>query len=840
MAQIALNYSAAQINAAIAKITTLVSVIEGNIVQLYDGTTAIYPRTKAEAVFFNNDTSQTLDAELTTVKSDIVSVQKEAHPTIRIEDIPADNSTTAVYLTNGTLATFGKWAKGKLRTLSGIRTITGRVYSYNSGGIIIQPIVYFDSNKEFIGVYPNTVTGVNIALNIDTSVEGYEIPSNAAYFLMQSTTNTSVVSESNNSYLDADISLFGHLDDLNERIDDLDERIIDDLDELNTQKQDKTCTINLYNVPLDNSRTEVYLANGTLATFGSWAKGEFIKINNDSNKVYKGQVLTFNTGGVNISPLVYFDENLKKIGYYPNTVTGSNLVLNIDTSVEGYEVPSNAVYMCIQSNTNPNVNISTKHIDAILSVEVALELAFYPTTKEKEDKYPEYELMTPKIVYNVGNDLTINKCGLVRNFASVLYLDNYLPLSITQEPNIRFDNNTTRLNISCYQKPRPYHGVDGTVDSPALNTDTNGDIQSLMTETVSYKINGNIKNGSQHSVINRSVLNSATEGQSVRILCVGDSVTYGQNAYFYGDNERANYTQLLELMFLHDKFQNNNSGFELITLGNVRYSRTYKDLNGNNQTLFSYNDGYPGATITSGFFESSYYYLNNECSLENWLTRFRTRDNQGRQLYYDANKSESGTGGNYGYYEDGTLSEFRIGTNISNVKSKSVCEPTHVFLFHSSNAAVTLEQYTRFISIIHDTCPNAYIGIGVPHIAGTFFPSLYPNYSKVEFWNTYMADLNHYAINHLNTQKVLDTITTQEYENNKVFVLPTYYITPAAKAIPMMEINEPYRDFIDGDCTYIAKGQEPDVHVGSIAHSAYAYQLYSWIKYTYILENQNQ
>ena len=67
MAQIALNYSVAQINAAIAKITTLVSVIEGNIVQLYDGTTAIYPRTKAEAVFFYNDISKTLDQQFSQI-----------------------------------------------------------------------------------------------------------------------------------------------------------------------------------------------------------------------------------------------------------------------------------------------------------------------------------------------------------------------------------------------------------------------------------------------------------------------------------------------------------------------------------------------------------------------------------------------------------------------------------------------------------------------------------------------------------------------------------------------------------------------------------------------------
>ena len=86
MATKQLSYTAAQIDAAIAKVNSLITYISGAIVQLYDGSTAIYPRTKAEAVFFNNDTSQTLDAELTTVKSDIVSVQKEA-----VYDVSAHN-----------------------------------------------------------------------------------------------------------------------------------------------------------------------------------------------------------------------------------------------------------------------------------------------------------------------------------------------------------------------------------------------------------------------------------------------------------------------------------------------------------------------------------------------------------------------------------------------------------------------------------------------------------------------------------------------------------------------------------------------------------------------------
>lgn len=90
MAQIALNYSAAQINAAIAKINSLVSVIEGSIVQLYDGSTAIYPRTKAEAVFFDNDPSKTLDQQFSQLEQEI----EETNEKIICSTGIIDNGTT--------------------------------------------------------------------------------------------------------------------------------------------------------------------------------------------------------------------------------------------------------------------------------------------------------------------------------------------------------------------------------------------------------------------------------------------------------------------------------------------------------------------------------------------------------------------------------------------------------------------------------------------------------------------------------------------------------------------------------------------------------------------------
>lgn len=85
MAQIALSYSAAQVDAAIAKINSLVSVIKDNIVQLYNGSTAIYPLTKAEAVFFDGDTSKTLDEQFSQLEQEVK--QTNLINTSRVEEL---------------------------------------------------------------------------------------------------------------------------------------------------------------------------------------------------------------------------------------------------------------------------------------------------------------------------------------------------------------------------------------------------------------------------------------------------------------------------------------------------------------------------------------------------------------------------------------------------------------------------------------------------------------------------------------------------------------------------------------------------------------------------------
>ena len=125
--------------------------------------------------------------------------------------------------------------------------------------------------------------------------------------------------------------------------------------------------------------------------------------------------------------------------------------------------------------------------------------------------------------------------------------------------------------------------------------------------------------------------------------------------------------------------------------------------------------------------------------------------------------------------------------------------------------------------------PDSIIGLGTPHVAGTYFPSKYPQYKDAAIWKYDQT----YNTRQVTTARVLlNYFDNSTYESDNVFVLPTMWVTPAAEAFSVMEINDPYSDITPGGNRYVPVGQRADVHVGSKAQAAYAYQLYSWIKWT--------
>lgn len=437
---------------------------------------------------------------------------------------------------------------------------------------------------------------------------------------------------------------------------------------------------------------------------------------------------------------------------------------------------------------------------------------------------PLLDLLFPATLYNVANDIDYKVSGqtytgprvaLTRNFSAVLHIDNFIPYT-DKEPSIRFGNGSIRKIVPAYSPVI----TAGAIENPNLNGG-----QNIYEETVSYSVNGNQPAKQERTLINRSVLNSASKDKTPTILIIGDSVSFGQDAYFPDNNAKWNYTMILNRMFAGDKQQNGGAGYGFRTVGTISYT----DIDGQK----TFNEAYSGTTLqgTGLFNNPKFLDSSGAFSFANWLLKYRTCNANGQRLYFDANRSTAGTAGtnNKGYLEDGSDSGLLIGSTISNTLSIDVYEPTHVFCFHCSNGAISKADYDLFITRVRNTFPAAVIGLGTPHVAGTYFPSHYPDVYRPAIWE-YDQTYNNRQV--ATARVLLANYCNTAAENNKVFVLPTMWVTPAAHAFSCITINEPWRDIIDGDDLLMPVGQRVDVHVGSKAQAAYAQQIYAWLKWT--------
>jgi hypothetical protein len=125
-------------------------------------------------------------------------------------------------------------------------------------------------------------------------------------------------------------------------------------------------------------------------------------------------------------------------------------------------------------------------------------------------------------------------------------------------------------------------------------------------------------------------------------------------------------------------------------------------------------------------------------SILKYIERYRTLDDDGNQLYFDANQATTGTAGtNKGYYADGSESNYYIGTKITDVLCGEVCMPTFIACGMGSNDKAGLtttggwsmiegweDMYNTEICEMLDRCcadcPNAKVGGALPRRGGVF------------------------------------------------------------------------------------------------------------------------
>ena len=712
-----------------------------------------------------------------------------------------ENTENLCYFTNGTTYKGSSWTSGEKQPVEKFHILQGKMLCYRN----MPAVVFFDIEDKMCGYAGNSTDSETSVVNYDTSKEG-GIPVGAVSFQLQGMNTPEEIAKG------------------------VAKRIVSDKNEIAEVKN----AVNLFKDALDNPFVKnnvsipllatpltedraVYSTRGEVVLYGFWGRTDLISV--PPHLILKGSVRAFKE---KVPPIVFFDKDYDFISAID--APGENVFVDIDTSRPEQKIPDNAAYFLIQTV----VGEKNSKLDAVVNLyqqaeEYLIKRVPVPAQEKGGAKstYPDAQLLAPRTIYTVANDaVKAELTGYSPNtYTPALYLDNFFT-GLKEEPkNVFFGNGTRKMLF-------PFKSGDyATYESTKLFDGT----KKVLEEEVKYSVVGNTKEEQQQFTIkNRQCLNSPSKDKHMALLCIGDSITYGQNAYFFDRGQRACYPMLVREMGYKDYLDSGKTGYEIRTIGTFSHKRKMS-YSGKEYELTTYHEGRQADSLQN-FMSNGYWHdESGNFSFKAYLKRYRTCDDNGNRLYVDKNKgTRKGYGEITGYLENGENSGFKIGGEILDTTVHDVYKPTHVFLFMGTNGQYSQEELDKFIAGIRTAGEDIVIGVGCPHYAGTYFPSDYPNFIDCEHWT--LGESPQQIV----LQKMLNGLDASAYEAKGVYFIDTFWTNPAAYATPCAPINEPASAFA-GDATfkiYRPFGQGANVHVSSYAHAAYAYQVYSWIKWT--------
>lgn len=558
----------------------------------------------------------------------------------------------------------------------------------------------------------------------------------------------------------------------------------------------------------------------------TWALSEFLKL--DEISIQEIYLHGFIVSGTIVATISYYNLSKEFIGYQSchkaETLTLKDIV-----------IPNNAVYI--------RFCWSTKYNEDTVRY---LELNAIDSINEKIDRTANFSEISPLIkngikLYTVCNDLNQDS-KKARNYSAKLYLD-HLYSNIDKYPSLSFEN---KLNFVPF-----YSKYEKGYRTSYINSDTNNQINNILSKKFSLSVIGADSDGSEVAVEHISVLNSITKDKPVRLLCIGDSVTAGSNANTNKPYETAPeaYWQWVQAFFEMDKIDANNEGFDCITLGNYITKPNPTDLDNTwvtrkNEKFDLKFDGYSKSDImacccawagskTSDWLSSSahnpfYDKKNNKFSLKYWVENYRTL-----MVQQDGSTTRCSTSNKGTFVKDNEINEY------------NVCEPTHVLIAFGYNQMYNSDNSTRskylselrtMIDTIHSEYPNVYIMLQMPDTSGTYFPNLYPNYIGND------ADIYPFDYTRGTAKRTHDKLAYMTKDlmgledlDNKVIYVPSYFVSPLCDGGGFREVSEP--SFLslkndDARMRVMTGTNGPYLHPNNAAHAVWAYQIYSVIKWT--------
>lgn len=437
----------------------------------------------------------------------------------------------------------------------------------------------------------------------------------------------------------------------------------------------------------------------------------------------------------------------------------------------------------------------------------------------------DLHIVSPKVIYSVCNDVGKNG-NFPRNYSVGLYLDHMIQSEKT-EKDYHFIEGSDHTIISSHIATDTYNGSDFPV--AVFNDGVNASEKNL-----TKKIIGSSINDVEFSIVHRSTLNSATSSKKPIVLVIGDSITNGELSRITDDDyaQKYPYHTVCKKLFDMDKIDNDGVGYDVrfvggrITLSssspsfaiNAGYPYTIKyTYKGEERTSKSFHLGCSGINISQVLGADQFKDANGNWSLKAFINRYRTLDDNGNKM---------------------SIGDANIGTDItsSNINNIELCEPTHVVISLGMNVGGETSQWVQMVETIKSEYPNMIIGIATLDVAGTMFPSLYPDCDETcTIWNdpkiestTSSAD----AVKRHNdkmelTARLQNEFFNSSYETRGVYFIPTFWVGLTAEGVGMLE-----RPLADGRSIKTTYGVLPYIHSNGHTHMMWGYQLYSWLKYT--------
>lgn len=441
-------------------------------------------------------------------------------------------------------------------------------------------------------------------------------------------------------------------------------------------------------------------------------------------------------------------------------------------------------------------------------------------------KISDYTIF-PKNIYLVCNSFKNSVYN--RNTSPAIYLD-HLFKTLNKECNIKFSNGGVKRTFN-------FKATSDANWNPTLNSSKDVDI---FDENI--KIVGDIED-MNFDIKVHSTKSTVGKDKIARVLVIGSSTVYGEGATYLsnGIQNVKPYHAICYEFFKKDNIEQ-GGGNLYFPLGTLKHPNLSFSFKGESYTYDDYHEGRRGQNIqqtikgTPEFLDE-----NGDFSLKAWLSNYRTLTDKGERLYFGTSKQTTGTAGdnNIGYLEDGSkaLDEsglpIYIGKRVSNTLSYNVCTPTHIVYHLGANGGGTQEQYEELIGYAQRDFPEAFIALVMNDSMGTIFPSQYQDADAAKCrWN--LTDSRHELC--YNIQEVYNHFDTDEYKQQKIYVLPFFFVSNPL-FFSVRQSNLPEYDYNGGSTSEHLHpwGWLPTVHADVRAHSNYAYQLYAWIKYTFSL-----